>query len=127
MSFIKRFSIFTILIIPKPQSIADVQRHLHEYQYVCKTDVQSFCESIDQYRLMEMINDTVHDRGLRYYLYQIIHRCIEFGGEFSDIDDGISRGCPISPLLGHYICPHLMSILLIRTSTTSAIWMTFCY
>ena len=30
----------------------------------------------------------------------MIHRCVEFGGEFRDIEDGISRGCPISPLLG---------------------------
>lgn len=82
------------------QSIADVQRHLGECKYACKTDVKSFYESIDQYLLMEMINDTVRDRDLRYYLHQVIHRCVEFGGEFRDIEDGISRGCPISPLLG---------------------------
>jgi len=82
------------------QSIADVQKHLGEYKYACKTDVKSYYESIDQYRLMEMINDTVRDMDLRYYLHQIMHRCVEFGGEFRDIDDGISRGCPISPLLG---------------------------
>jgi len=82
------------------QSIADVQRHLGEYKYVCKTDVKSFYESIDQYRLVEMLNDSIRDRNLRYYLYQVIHRCVEFGGEFRDIEDGISRGCPLSPLLG---------------------------
>ncbi len=49
---------------------------------------------------MEMINDSVQDKGLRYYLYQVIHRCVEFGGEFRDFDDGISRGCPLSPILG---------------------------
>jgi RNA-directed DNA polymerase len=31
---------------------------------------------------------------------EVIHRCAEFGGEFRDIEDGTSRGCPISPLLG---------------------------
>jgi RNA-directed DNA polymerase len=82
------------------QSIVDVQRHLQGYHYVCKTDVQSFYESIDQYLLMEMINDSVRDDTLRYYLYQVIHRCVEFGGEFRDIGKGISRGCPISPILG---------------------------
>ncbi len=25
---------------------------------------------------------------------------MEYGGEFTDIDEGISRGCPLSPLLG---------------------------
>jgi RNA-directed DNA polymerase len=82
------------------QSVVDVQRHLHRYQYVYKTDVKSFYESIDQYLLMEMINDSVQDRNLRYYLYQAIHRCVEFGGEFREIDNGISRGCPISPIPG---------------------------
>ena len=39
------------------QSIVDVQHHLNRYHYVCKTDVKSFCESIDQYLLIDMIND----------------------------------------------------------------------
>ncbi len=82
------------------QSIVDVQNHLPDYQCVCKTDVQSYYESIDQYLLMEMINNTVRDRDLRHYLYQIMHRCVEFGGEFRDIGEGISRGCPLSPILG---------------------------
>ncbi len=48
---------------------------------------------------MEMINDYV-DGDLRNYLYQIIHRCVEYGGMYRDIDQGISRGCPLSPILG---------------------------
>jgi hypothetical protein len=82
------------------QSVLDVQRHLHRFHFVCKTDVKSFYESIDQYQLMDMINDSARDSDLRYYLCQVIHRCVEFGGEFKDIDSGISRGCPISPLFG---------------------------
>jgi hypothetical protein len=82
------------------QSIVDIQHHLNDYQYVCKTDVKSFYESIDQYLLMDLINNTVHDKDLRYYLYQITHRCVEFGGEYKDMDNGISRGCPFSPILG---------------------------
>ena len=82
------------------KSIVEVQNHLHEYQFVCKTDVRHFYETINQYRLMEMLLDTVEDGDLRHYLYQIIHRTVESGGEYRDIHDGISRGCPISPLLG---------------------------
>ncbi|MDC1287906.1 reverse transcriptase domain-containing protein [Gammaproteobacteria bacterium] len=82
------------------QSIVEVQNRLHEYRFVCKTDVKHFYETIDQYRLMEMIHDSVRDTDLRYYLYQVIHRTVESGGEYKDIDSGISRGCPLSPLLG---------------------------
>ena len=81
------------------QTIVDVQNHLSDYKYVCKTDIKSFYESIDQYLLMELINDSV-DGDLRNYLYQIIHRCVEYGGEFTDIEQGISRGCPLSPIFG---------------------------
>jgi RNA-directed DNA polymerase len=58
------------------------------------------CLSLLTHRLVEMINDSVQDRNLRHYLYQVIHRCAEFGGEFREINGGISRGCPISPILG---------------------------
>ncbi len=81
------------------QTIVDVQNHLNDYKFACKTDVKSFYESIDQYLLMEMIIDHV-DGDLRNYLYQIIHRCVEYGGEYRDINQGLSRGCPLSPILG---------------------------
>jgi hypothetical protein len=81
------------------QTIVDVQNHLSDYKYACKTDIKSFYESIDQYLLMELINNSV-DGDLRNYLYQIIHRCVEYGGEFRDIEQGISRGCPYESNIG---------------------------
>jgi hypothetical protein len=29
-----------------------------------------------------------------------MHRCVEYGGNYRDINQGISRGCPLSPILG---------------------------
>jgi RNA-directed DNA polymerase len=49
---------------------------------------------------MDIINDTVQDADLNHYLYQIVHRCVEYGGNYRDINQGISRGCPLSPILG---------------------------
>jgi hypothetical protein len=82
------------------QSIVAVQQHLDDYQYACKTDVKGYYESIDQYLLMDMINDHIQDPDLRHYLYQVIRSCVEFGGEYRNIEGGISRGCPLSPILG---------------------------
>lgn len=82
------------------QTVVEIQNSQGDYKYVCKTDVKGFYESINQYLLMEMINDTIPDADLRHYLYQIIHRYVEFGGDYRDIDQGISRGCPLSPILG---------------------------
>jgi hypothetical protein len=53
------------------QTIVDVHKQLGDYRYVCKTKVKSFYESIDQYCLMEQINDVVGDSDLRHYLYRL--------------------------------------------------------
>jgi hypothetical protein len=82
------------------QTIVEVQNSQSDYQYVCKTDVKDFYASINQYLRMDMINETVAEADLRHYLYQIIHRCVEYGGNYRDINQGISRGCPLSPILG---------------------------
>jgi RNA-directed DNA polymerase len=82
------------------QTVVEIQNSQGDYKHVCKTDVKSFYESINQYLLMEQINDVVDDSDLRHYLYQVIHRCVEYGGQFKDIGKGISRGCPLSPILG---------------------------
>jgi hypothetical protein len=49
---------------------------------------------------MDMINETVPDADLRHYLYQTMHRCVECGGNYRDINQGISRGCSLSLILG---------------------------
>jgi len=82
------------------QSVAKVQHHLADYKFVCKTDVKSYYESIDHHLLFEQIYHRIHNRILRRYLWQVIHRTVEAGGKFQDIVCGISRGCPISPILG---------------------------
>lgn len=83
------------------QSVKNIDSHqLQNYKFICKTDVKSFYESIDQYLLMELIHKQVANSTLKYYLYLIIHRTVEFGGNYQDLTQGISRGCPISPILG---------------------------
>jgi RNA-directed DNA polymerase len=82
------------------QTVAKVQRQLKNYQYVCKTDVKSFYESIDHYVLFEQIYDHIEHKTLRRYLWQIVLRTVEYGGSYREITRGISRGCPVSPLLG---------------------------
>jgi len=50
---------------------------------------------------MEQINDVLGDSDYRQYLHQVIHRCVEYGGHYKDIDDGISSGCPLARFLVH--------------------------
>ena len=82
------------------QSVKKTDSQLQNYQFVCKTDVKIFYESIDQNILYEQICEHISNKILRYYLFQAIHRAIDRGSIYQDITQGISRGCPLSPLLG---------------------------
>jgi RNA-directed DNA polymerase len=81
-------------------TIVNIQEVIGDYQFVCKTDVYHYYESINQYQMMNLIQGVVEDKILRQYLYQVIHRTVEYGGIYTDINEGISRGCTLSPLLG---------------------------
>ena len=82
------------------QSVVRIQTQLSQYQYVCKTDVKQFYESIDQHLLMEQIHHQVKNKHVKRYLWQIIRRTVEYGGLYREISTGISRGCSLSPILG---------------------------
>ncbi|WP_110338554.1 reverse transcriptase domain-containing protein [Nitrosomonas sp. Nm84] len=60
----------------------------------------SFYESIDQQLLVEKLYTCIEHKGLRRYLYQIIHRTVEYGGNYREITQGISRDCFLSPIFG---------------------------
>ena len=81
-------------------TVKTIQQQLPQYQYVCKTDVKGYYESINQYQLYELIAQYIPSIRIQRYLYQVIHRTVEHGGNYKDINTGISRGCPLSPLLG---------------------------
>ena len=51
-------------------------------------------------QLMEQIYNNVSCQTTRYYLWQVIRRTVEYGGLYQEITQGISRGSPLSPILG---------------------------
>lgn len=81
-------------------AVGRVQRQLGGNAYVLRTDVKGFYESIDQRTLLAQLAAQVEDPGLLELLRQAIERSVERGGLWRDIRTGISRGCPLSPLLG---------------------------
>jgi len=82
------------------QCVSEVQTHLSEYQFVFKTDVKHFYETIDHVMLSEQIHQQVENKILKRYLWQVIRRTVEYGGNYQEITKGISRGCSLSPILG---------------------------
>lgn len=51
-------------------------------------------------KLNEQIHKQIENKVLKRYLWQIIRRTVEYGGNYKEITMGIAKGCPLSPLLG---------------------------
>lgn len=80
-------------------AVRRVLQQLGAHEFVLRTDVKGFYESIDQPLLLAQLAAQVRDPGLFGLLRQAIERSVERGGLWRDIRTGISRGCPLSPLL----------------------------
>jgi RNA-directed DNA polymerase len=81
-------------------AVRGVQQHLGAHAHVLRTDVKGFYENIDQPKLLVQLAAQVSDPRLLDLLRQAVERTVERGGLYRDIRTGISRGCPLSPLLG---------------------------
>jgi hypothetical protein len=75
---------------------------LPEYTYVMKTDVKGYYESIDHTILLKQLDKDIADSFIWRLLVQFVKRTVERGGTFKSISCGISRGCPLSPVIAAY-------------------------
>jgi hypothetical protein len=83
-------------------AVRDVMKQLPEYKFFCKTDVQSYYDSIDHYTLLMKLHDYIGDRIIIGYFWQFLNRCVEWGGLYQCIKRGIPRGSSLSPLIGAF-------------------------
>jgi RNA-directed DNA polymerase len=75
---------------------------LPDYPYVMKTDVKGYYESIDHTILLKQLDKDITDPYIWRLLVQFVKRSVERGGTFKSITCGISRGCPLSPVIAAY-------------------------
>lgn len=83
-------------------TVADVQRHLPYYSFVMRTDVKGYYANIDHFILLEQLSLHIKERFVLNLLWQFMRRTVHYGGLYRDITRGISRGCPLSPVIGAF-------------------------
>ncbi|NTZ45482.1 hypothetical protein FCM30_06860 [Lelliottia aquatilis] len=73
---------------------------IRHYKWVCRTDIRGYYRNINKQTLMQQVRQHVSAPVLRDLVQQYIHYTVEDDGTFHTPEKGISRGCPLSPLMG---------------------------
>jgi len=88
-------------------TVNDLHAALPDYRYMMKTDVKRYYESIDHTILLKHLDKDIADPFIWRLLVQFVKRTVEKGGTFKSIHCGISRGCPLSPVIAAYYLKEL--------------------
>ena len=83
-------------------TVTEIQRNLKGNTFVFRTDVKSYYKSINHEILLDKLSVYIKDKMVMNLLSQYLKRSIESGGLFKDIKQGISSGCPLSPLISSF-------------------------
>ena len=73
---------------------------LRSIMNVFRTDVKGYYASINHDILMDIVGKYIQDDAVLRLLWGYLRRYVSDGGEYIDITQGISLGCPLSPLMG---------------------------
>ncbi|MEH1840423.1 MAG: reverse transcriptase/maturase family protein [Nostoc sp.] len=82
------------------RAVREVATQLHENEFVFRTDVKGYYASINHEILFNLVSLYVLDEVVLDLVGQYLKRFVSDGGEYTDIEQGISLGCPLSPLMG---------------------------
>jgi len=106
-------------------AVREVMKQLPKYKFFCKTDVDSYYDSIDHYTLLMKLHDCIDDLIIIGYIWQFLNRCVEWGGLYQDFKKGIPRGSSLSPLLGAFYLMELDRKMAGLDVKYFRIWMMF--
>ena len=76
--------------------------------FVFRTDVKRYYAIISHDILFSQLRDVIDDPRLLDLLRQYLRRTVYDDGLYEDIDQGISLGCPLSPLMGALFLDRLL-------------------
>lgn len=79
-------------------AVREVAAHLPIHEFVFRTDVKGYYASMNHDVLYNILKQYVSDPVVLDLVQQYLKRYVSDGGIYTDIDQGISLGCPLSPL-----------------------------
>lgn len=81
-----------------------------EVNWILEADIQSFFDSVDRTKLMEMLQDRVADGSLLRLIGKCLHVGVLDGAEYSTPDQGTAQGSVLSPLLGNVFLHYVLDL-----------------
>ncbi len=81
-------------------AVRETQQALHQHHHVYRSDILSYYASIKHEILLSQLQALIPDERVVSLIASSLNRVETYGGEYYDITCGISKGSPLSPLLG---------------------------
>jgi group II intron reverse transcriptase/maturase len=85
-----------------------------EVNVVLEADIESFFDSIDRKRLMEMLRQRVSDESFMRLVGKCLHVGVLDGADYTEPDVGTAQGSVLSPMLGNIYLHHVLDVWLDR-------------
>jgi group II intron reverse transcriptase/maturase len=85
-----------------------------DVSWVLEADIESFFDSIDRKKLMEMLRQRVNDEDFARLVGKCLHVGVLDGAEYSEPDVGTAQGSALSPMLGNIYLHHVLDAWLDR-------------
>ena len=79
-----------------------------EVNWILEADIESYFDSVDRKRLVEMLQERVADTSLLRLVGKCLHVGILDGEEYSEPHEGTAQGSSLSPLLGNVYLHHVL-------------------
>jgi len=81
-----------------------------ETRWILETDIQSFFDSLDRKKLMEMLRQRVADESFLRLVGKCLHVGVLDGEQYSEPSEGTAQGSTLSPMLGNLYLHHVLDV-----------------